>query len=102
MIKVKAHTRAKPKDLEPRDDLTSIFLRAHEALDQQYPEDRDCMGSECLDMIEELRKLRPIAKAAKQLYKVICTPAATPGERAQALYNVRTVLHANRKRRAKR
>lgn len=102
MIEVKAHTRAKPKELEPRDDLTSIFLRAHEALDQQYPEDRDCMGSECLDMIEELRKLRPVAKAAKQLYKVICAPSATPTERAQALYTMRTALHANRKRRTKR
>lgn len=102
MIKVKAHTRAKPKELEPRDDLTSIAERAYEALDHQYAEDRDCMGSECIDMIEELRKLRPVAKAAKQLYKVICAPSATPTERAQALFAMRTVLHASRKRRAKR
>ena len=83
------------------DDLSDIARRADEALDQEYAEDRDCMGQECLAMVEELRQLRIVAKAAKRLYKTLCEPS-TPIDRAETLFQVRTALHANRKRRPSR
>ncbi len=48
------------------DDLSGIVARAEHAVMQQYAEDAECMGEECLDLIDELRATRAVARASER------------------------------------
>lgn len=95
-------TTKKPKP----DDLTIIQERAVAALQvvakSEVSLNEALLPSWCLQLVAELRRSRLVEKAAKHLHKTICNPEALPTDRAEALFNLGSALHENRKRRGKR
>lgn len=60
------------------DDLEIIEMNAQRALEEPWPEDRDCMGAECLYLASEVRKLRAVAKAARAVQRIYIRTMAFP------------------------
>jgi hypothetical protein len=67
-------TSPPPEVPEVPDDLTDIECTAENNLYVEWGEDRSPLDHECLEMVAELRRLRPIAKAAEKLRPFLREP----------------------------